>query len=199
MHSLKKLFSKSTIFKFWGRKKPGKRTYEFNSVGEGVILADPVNIYNGSQLRIGNYVYIGKNTSLYGKGEIFIGDHTIISSEVIILSAIHNYENAEYLPYDHIDLVSPVVIGRCCWIGIRTIILPGVQLDDGCIVGAGSVVTKSFEKGSIIAGNPARLIKYRDLEHFETLDTNCRYYLKEKLEKGLNKIDKRTPSRKYSE
>jgi acetyltransferase-like isoleucine patch superfamily enzyme len=53
-----------------------------------------------------------------------------------------------------------VIIGKKCWIGMNAIILPGVQLGDNTIVGAGSVVTKPFPDGNIlIAGNPAKIIK----------------------------------------
>ena len=47
------------------------------------------------------------------------------------------------------------------WIGARVTILPGVKIKKGCIIGAGAVVTKSFEEYSVIGGNPAKLIKYR--------------------------------------
>ena len=53
----------------------------------------------------------------------------------------------------------PILIEDKCWVGFNVIILKGVALSEECIVGAGSVVTRSFEKGSIIAGNPATLIK----------------------------------------
>ena len=50
-------------------------------------------------------------------------------------------------------------IGRNCFIGCNSIILKGTILGDGCVVGAGAVVTGRYEAGSVIAGNPARLIK----------------------------------------
>jgi len=173
--------------------------YRFKSIGEGTDLENNLYFDHISRITIGNFVYIGEKSALYGKGEIEIREHSIISSEVIILSSTHNYKNAEYLPYDNVDLVSPVFIGRCCWIGIRAIILPGVHLGDGCIVGAGSVVTKSFKKGAIIGGNPAKLIKYRDLEHYDNLNSNCKYYIKEKQLNHIQKIERPIPSKELFE
>lgn len=60
-------------------------------------------------------------------------------------------------------LVGRITIGNHCFIGMGAIILPGVTLADNCIVGAGSVVTKScYEKGSVLAGNPARVVSNTD-------------------------------------
>ncbi len=54
-----------------------------------------------------------------------------------------------------------LVIGDNCWIGMNSVVLPGVKLGEKTIVGAGSVITKSYEEGHcIIAGNPAKIIKY---------------------------------------
>lgn len=56
-------------------------------------------------------------------------------------------------------LYSQTRIGRNCFIGGRAMILPGVEIGDGCVVGAGSVVTKSVPPGCVVAGNPARIIR----------------------------------------
>ena len=60
-----------------------------------------------------------------------------------------------------IKMIKPVVIGDDVWIGQRVVILPGIKIGSHSIIGAGSVVTKDVDKYSVVAGNPARLIKQR--------------------------------------
>lgn len=96
---------------------------------------------------------------IQGIGKIYIGDYTQIAANVGIISANHEvHDNRE-----HIESI--VNIGKWCWIGMNSVILPGVTLGDFTIVGAGSVVTKSFSDGyCVVAGNPAKLIKTLDPE-----------------------------------
>ena len=94
---------------------------------------------------------------IQGIGKIYIGDYTQIAANVGIISANHDpYDNRRHLP-------SEVHIGQYCWIGMNAVILPGVTLGDFTIVGAGSVVSKSFQEGHcVIGGAPARLIRKLD-------------------------------------
>ncbi len=85
-------------------------------------------------------------------GKITLGFGTRIAPNVGIITQNHNKDNPD-------EFVEPkdVVIGEHCWIGMNTVILPGVHLGDYTIVGAGSIVTKSFPEGHCtIVGNPAR-------------------------------------------
>lgn len=88
-------------------------------------------------------------------GKITIGKGTYIAQNVGIVTTNHNPDNLdEHMPG------KDVILGKQCWIGMNSVILPGVVLGDHTIVGAGSIVTKSFEEGNcIIAGNPAKIIK----------------------------------------
>jgi len=86
---------------------------------------------------------------------IKIGRHTYIAPNVGIITTSHDLSD----PTKHLS-GKDITIGQSCWIGMNSVLLPGTQLGDNIIVGAGSIVTKSFlEKGSVIAGNPARIIK----------------------------------------
>ena len=90
---------------------------------------------------------------IQGMNGVFIDDDVIIAPSVTIISANHN-------PTDISKWIEtePVRIGKRCWIGANAVILPGVQLGDGVIVGAGAVVTKSFPSGAVIGGVPAKII-----------------------------------------
>jgi len=85
---------------------------------------------------------------------IEIGENFLFAPGVRIISANHGVNN-EYKN----ENTKPVIIGNNVWLGTNVIILPEVKLGDNVVVGAGSVVTKSFPDNVIIAGNPAKIIK----------------------------------------
>ena len=87
---------------------------------------------------------------------IILGNNVTLARGVNII-AHHHYN--KFLKEEFIQRDAVVEIGDDCFIGINAIILPGVKLGTGTMVGAGSIVTKSFEERSIIAGNPAKLIR----------------------------------------
>lgn len=87
---------------------------------------------------------------------IFIGKDTNLGPNVSIISANHDFiENQKHTK------AAAIKIGQNCWLGTGAVILPEVCLGDFTIVGAGAIVTKSFEEGyCVLAGNPAKVIKY---------------------------------------
>ncbi len=101
-----------------------------------------------------------KGCYIQAQNPIFIGDYTQIANNVGIISANHDpHDLRQSLPG------RPIRIGAYCWLGMGTVILPEVELGDFTIVGAGSIVTKSFPEGyCVIAGNPAKVIRQLDPE-----------------------------------
>lgn len=99
---------------------------------------------------------------IQGLNGVTIGDGTIFAPGVKIISANHSLED-----YERWEKRPPVTIGKHCWLGANAVILPGVQLGDRVVVGAGAVVTKSFSAGSILVGVPARRINpsYNGTDH----------------------------------
>jgi len=96
-----------------------------------------------------------KGIYIQAMGKITIGSNTYIAANVGIITSNHKIKNLEF----H-DEPKDVFIGNSCWIGMNSVVLPGVTLGDHTIVGAGSIVTKSFYEGNcVIAGNPAVKIK----------------------------------------
>lgn len=109
---------------------------------------DNLNIFQ----KIGNY-YQGTGA------KIIIGKNTWIANGVALITANHDLENL-----DVHSKAADVVLGEECWIGSNAVILPGVRLGVHTVVGAGAVVTKSFEEGwCVIGGVPAKKIK--DIAH----------------------------------
>ena len=127
-------------------------------------------ITSRKNLKLGGNVYIGSNkTQLHCAGGITIGKGTYIAGGTIIMSTNHNYNSKTHLPFDGINIAQSVEIGEYCWIGAKSAICPGVKIEDGVVVAMGSVVTKSVPKGAIVGGNPAKILKYRDLEVYEEI------------------------------
>lgn len=149
-------------------------------IGKGLHLQSPKNIHFGNNVRIGRFgrlasfpvdgiygkitiednCYIGDFFSVLAGADIIIKKDTLIASHVAVVSENHGV-NPEYgLKYGNQPLSGkPVTIGKNCWIGEKVIIMPGVEIGDWCVIGAGSIVTKSIPAYSMAVGNPAQVIR----------------------------------------
>ena len=108
--------------------------------------------------------------SILGGGNVVIGDNFHSGTEILILTQNHKYDGGNALPYDNrIDIYKDVIIEDNVWLGSRVTILGGVTIGEGAIIQAGSVVTKDVPKCAIAGGHPAKVFKYRDIEHYERL------------------------------
>lgn len=115
---------------------------------------------NNARIIIGNNVGISGAT-IYARNSIEIGDNTLVGGNVKILDNDFHPLDAEDRIKDVKEKIktAPIKIGKNCFIGTNAIILKGTELGDGCIVGAGAVVSGKFNNNSIIVGNPGKNIK----------------------------------------
>ena len=109
-------------------------------------------------------------------GGVEIGKYFHTGCYLTIFSTNHDYNSNEYIPYGKTSIVKPVVIGDFVWCGANVTIVPGVTIGEGAIIGAGSVVTKNVPRGAVVGGNPARILKYRDLEIFNKLKGKSKFF-----------------------
>lgn len=123
-----------------------------------------------SKISLGDNVFVGGGTVIDCVSEIIIGDDVLISYDCMISDcdnhslqrSLRKHDLTKWrtgsFDFDH-AIKKPVKIGNGAWLGAKSIILKGVTLGEGAIVGAGSVVTKDVPPYTIVAGNPACVIR----------------------------------------
>lgn len=146
-----------------------------NSIQVGAntrILGELLTFGHGGAVEIGEWCFIGENSRIWSAEKVKIGNHVLISHNVNIHDTNGHPIDIELRrkhfqeittighPRQYLDLISlPVVIEDDVWIGFNSTILKGVTLGKGSIVAAASVVTKDVPSGTIVAGNPAKIIR----------------------------------------
>ena len=115
-----------------------------------VVAPQKLRVHPSSRLSFA----VSVNCYIQALNGVEIGEDTIFAPGVRIISADHS----ELDLHDYVR-DEPIRIGKRCWIGANAVVLPGVELGDRVIVGAGAVVTKSFPGGCVIAGVPAKVIR----------------------------------------
>jgi putative colanic acid biosynthesis acetyltransferase WcaF len=125
-------------------------------IGKRVLIRPGVRVTYPWNLTIGDYVWIGEKTTLYSVAEISIGSHSVVSQEAYICAGTHDYSDPTFR-----FVSAPITIGRECWVAARAFIGPGVDVGHAAVIGAGSVVTRSVDPETIVAGNPAKLVGRR--------------------------------------
>ncbi|MGQ8367002.1 sugar O-acetyltransferase [Glaciecola sp. 1036] len=125
--------------------------------GDDIHIEKPVRFDYGKNLFIGSHVFINFNLTVVNPATVTIGNHVFIGPNVGLYTAHHPLDAEER--DKHIGFAEPIVIGNHVWIGGDTTILPGVTIGDGCVIGAGSVVTKDVPPGMLALGQPCRPIR----------------------------------------
>lgn len=126
----------------------------------GIHVNIEKNALFSSKVSLGNYSGIGVGAKIYGA--CTIGDYVMMGEGVTIITRNHEYGRTDIpMMQQGFEEERPVIIGNDVWIGDKVIIMPGVHIGDGCIIGAGAVVTRDIPPYSIAVGVPARVIRSR--------------------------------------
>jgi acetyltransferase-like isoleucine patch superfamily enzyme len=160
-----------------------KYRYLLRCVGKGTIVGRHTEIINTSRVRIGqkcllqDAIYIRAGTEgridigdraalnsfcrIFGHGRVEIGEDTQLGPGSLITTTDHDYRGELKASF------KPVAIGKGVWIGANVTVLPGVEIGDYAVIGAGSVVTRSIPPRAVAVGVPARVIKWIDADSKE--------------------------------
>lgn len=136
------------------------------------FLGGEINCFGSARVVIGHHCWFSTGLQIVSAVEVKIGDFFICGRNVHISDTNEHPLDPLIRRQQTIDLLdhqvtpdrsvcdsSPVSIGKDVWVGERAIILKGVSIGDGAVVAAGSIVTKSVPKNTVVAGNPARVVK----------------------------------------
>lgn len=134
----------------------GMRARGFCWIQPGVML---VNIH---RLKVGRNFACNSGTYINALGNIEMGDDVLIGSNVTISAGKHDIEGRDRSVFSRPAVPSSIYFGNDIWLGAGVVILPGLHLANGTVIGANSVVTKNTDSYSVMAGVPARLIRFRD-------------------------------------
>lgn len=128
------------------------------NIGKNSTIEDFCTINNGvGGVEIGDRTLVGMSNVIIGP--VTIGDNVIIAQNVVISGLNHEYQNINLPIADQPVLTLPIIIKDDCWIAANSVITAGITIGKHSIVAAGSVVTKNVPDYSVVAGNPAKLMK----------------------------------------
>jgi acetyltransferase-like isoleucine patch superfamily enzyme len=143
-------------------------------VGANTHIRGHLQIFGqGGAIVIGDDCYVGEDSKIWSADKIEIGNRVLIAHNVNVHDNISHpldasMRNKDYLRiigknassvYDFDLRASPIKIGNDVWVGFNSTILKGVTIGDGAIIGACSLITKDVDAWTVVAGNPAKVIK----------------------------------------
>lgn len=127
-------------------------------VGKGVRVHGSVRIWLPANLELGEQCLIGPGVNLYNQGRIVIGARTVVSQGAHVCASSHDISDP------HFQLVlRPIRIGAGAWVAAEAFVGPGVTIGDGAVIGARAAMFEDAEANGVYSGNPAQLIKHRQL------------------------------------
>ncbi len=138
-----------------------------------IILGEIQTMQHGGSIKVGQHVFIGEHTRIWSSASIIIGNRVLISHNVNIhdnnshaLEKVLRHQEFKYVyethkPYPHDNLSEKaIVIGDDVWIGFNVTIFKGVNIGNGAIIGANSIITKDVPSNAVVIGSEQKIIKY---------------------------------------
>jgi acetyltransferase-like isoleucine patch superfamily enzyme len=117
-------------------------------------------VEDGARLTMGESVFLGRGVEIDVRVSVVLGSHVLVAPGVFITDHTHNARAGQLIDAQGV-VDRPVVIDEDVWLGVGSVVLPGVHIGRGSIVGAGAVVTRDIPAGSVVAGVPARVLRLR--------------------------------------
>lgn len=131
-------------------------------IGSHCNFSNSCRIWAPWNLNVGQYVAFGPHSECYNVANVTIGSMVTISQDAYICTASHDITSINK-PLK----TASIMIGDYAWICAKSIVLPGVKMNEGSVAAAGAVVTKDVDSWTVVGGNPAKFIKKRKLRHEE--------------------------------
>lgn len=125
-------------------------------VDEGFLLIPPFYTTGGVDIRVGRNVFINQNCTFYDLGGLDIADDVMIGPNVSLMTSGHPIEPARRR--DGV-VARPIVIGKNVWIAAGATVIGGVTVGENSVIAAGSVVTRDVPANTLVAGNPASVVR----------------------------------------
>jgi acetyltransferase-like isoleucine patch superfamily enzyme len=126
------------------------------AVDASFMLIPPFYTANGLDIRVGRNVFVNQNCTFYDLGGLDIGDDVMIGPNVSLITTGHGIEPSQRR---NVVIAKPIVIERNVWIAAGATVIGGVTVGENAVVAAGSVVTRDAPPNTLVAGNPARVIR----------------------------------------
>lgn len=143
----------------------------FAEIGEDCYIEPPFHAnWGGKNVHFGNGVYANFNLTMVDDCDIFVGNNVLFGPNVTVSAGthpIHPELRSKQAQYN-----IPIHIGNNVWIGANSVILPGVNIGDNSVIGAGSVVTRDIPSNVVAVGNPCRVLR-------EINENDMKYYYRD--------------------
>lgn len=125
-------------------------------IGHTCLIEPRVRVLMPWNLELGDCVVLGRDVEIYNYALVKINDMSVISQRCYLCTGTHDYTHP-YMPL----IWKPITVGSECWVAAEVFLAPGVEIGNGAVIGARSVVTKNMPEWMVCAGNPCKPIKAR--------------------------------------